>query len=129
MNPQSAKAKGRRLQQLVRDTILGAFPHLHTDDVTSRSMGAGGEDILLSPVAREAFPFSIEAKNQQALNIWSAMAQAEANKGSNIPLLVFKRNGTDVYAVLPFYQLVGFMKALYQYEIGTGVRADAEETL
>ena len=63
MNTQSAKAKGRKLQQWVRDAIISAC-NLQADDVQSRSMGAGGEDIMLSPTARAEFPFSIECKNQ-----------------------------------------------------------------
>jgi hypothetical protein len=39
------------------------FPELEADDVTSRSMGCPGEDILLSPKARKLLPVCIEAKN------------------------------------------------------------------
>lgn len=66
MKPSSAKAKGRKLQQQVRDLILETFSDLEPDDVRSTSMGAGGEDVLLSPLARRKFPFSVECKNQQA---------------------------------------------------------------
>jgi len=59
----SAKAKGRRLQQKVRDLILETFSELEEDDVRSTSMGAGGEDVQLSPLARRKFPFSVECKN------------------------------------------------------------------
>jgi hypothetical protein len=110
VRPQSAKAKGRRLQQAVRDSILAAFPSLEPDDVRSTSMGASGADILLSPVARRLFPFYVEAKNQESINIWKAIAQAEAGrlKGFTLdgptvyPLVVFKRNNTETYAALPF---------------------------
>jgi len=47
LKPQSAKAKGRKLQQWVRDQILQRFPTLSTDDVRSTSMGASGEDVQL----------------------------------------------------------------------------------
>ena len=40
-------------------------------------MGDSGEDILLSPAARKLFPFSVECKNQEKLNIWSSLEQAE----------------------------------------------------
>jgi hypothetical protein len=109
VRPQSAKAKGRRLQQEVRDAILAAFPSLEPDDVRSTSMGASGADILLSPAARRLFPFYVEAKNRETINIWSALAQAEAGvaKATDVaPLVVFRRNGTQPYAALPFKTLL-----------------------
>ncbi len=66
MRTSSAKAKGRRLQQKVRDLILETFSELEEDDVRSTSMGASGEDVLLSPLARKKFPFSVECKNVEA---------------------------------------------------------------
>jgi hypothetical protein len=33
MRPSSAKAKGRRLQNQIRELILENFPQLHPDDV------------------------------------------------------------------------------------------------
>ena len=59
MKPQSAKAKGRNLQKWVRDLLLENFPTLEADDVRSTSMGAGGEDVQLSPAARKLFKFSV----------------------------------------------------------------------
>ena len=106
MKPQSAKAKGRNLQKNVRDLILEKFNQLEEDDVRSTSMGASGEDLLLSPAARKLFPFSVECKNQESLNIWSAIEQAENNSGNHIPLVIFKRNRTKTYAVLEFDKLL-----------------------
>ncbi len=55
MKTSSAKAKGRRLQQTVRDKILSLFPTLELDvDVRSAIMGETGEDIKLS---KKAFGF------------------------------------------------------------------------
>ena len=100
MKPRSAKNKGKRLQNKVRDLILEKFNSLEPDDVRSITMGDSGEDILLSPVARKQFPFSVECKNQEKLNIWSAIEQAENNSGNHTPLVIFKRNRTKTYAVL-----------------------------
>lgn len=106
MNPQSAKAKGRRLQQYVVAKVIEWFPFLHTDDVTSRSMGAGGTDVLLSKAAQAPFPFATECKNVEAFNIWAALEQAEANAhGPLHGLVVFKRNNTEVYCALKFEAL------------------------
>ena len=92
MRPQSCKAKGRKLQQYVRDLILESFSDLEPDDVRSTSMGAGGEDIQLSPAARRHFPYSVECKSVEKLNVWGAYEQAEANSGDHEPLLIMKKN-------------------------------------
>ena len=47
MKPRSAKNKGKRLQNKVRDLILEKFNTLEPDDVRSITMGDSGEDILL----------------------------------------------------------------------------------
>jgi hypothetical protein len=87
----SRKAKGRILQQWLRDKLLETFAHLEPDDVRSTSMGASGEDLLLSPAARASFPFSVESKNVEKLNVWDAYEQAKANAGNHEPLLVMKK--------------------------------------
>ena len=106
MKARSAKNKGKRLQNKVRDLILEKFQQLEPDDVRSITMGDSGEDILLSPAARRLFPFSVECKNQEKLNIWSALEQAEDNSNNHIPLVVFKRNRSKTYAVLEFDSLL-----------------------
>ena len=92
MKTSSAKAKGRNLQKWVRDIILEKFSGLEPDDVRSTSMGAGGEDVQLSPAARKHFPFSVECKNVEKLNVWGAYEQAEANSGDHEPILIMKKN-------------------------------------
>ena len=109
MKPRSAKNKGKRLQNKVRDLILEKFNQLEPDDVRSITMGDSGEDILLSPAARRLFPFSVQCKNQEKLNIWSALEQAEENSGNHIPLVIFKRNRTKTYAVLEFDNLLDLL--------------------
>ena len=112
MKPRSAKNKGKRLQNKVRDLILEKFnKKLEEDDVRSITMGDSGEDILLSPAARKLFPFSVECKNQEKLNIWSSLEQAESNSGKHTPLLIFKRNRTKTYAVLEFDKLLELLNS------------------
>ncbi|MGE0278308.1 MAG: hypothetical protein AB7R40_23175 [Nitrospiraceae bacterium] len=108
MKPASAKAKGRKLQQHVRDRVLDTFPDLQPGDVRSTSMGASGADVQLSPAALNLFPFAVETKCQEKLNIWDALEQAHAHSqnGEGAPLLVFKRNRSEVYAALPFEDLL-----------------------
>ena len=106
MKPRSEKNKGKRLQNKVREIILEKFDKLEPDDVRSITMGDSGEDILLSPAARRLFPFSVECKNQESLNIWSSLEQAEGNSGKHTPLVIFKRNRSKTYAVLEFEELL-----------------------
>ena len=100
MKPQSAKAKGRKLQQTVRDLILETWDTLEEDDVRSTSMGCGGLDVQLSPAAQKKFPYAVEAKNCERLNVWGAYEQATANSGKLEPLLVMKKNRKKPLAVL-----------------------------
>ena len=101
MTPASAKNKGRRLQNWVKDMILLRFTGLQPDDVTGRSMGASGEDILLSPKARGKFPFSIESKNTERINLYRFYDQAIQNSNDNHePLLIVKSNGKPALAVV-----------------------------
>ena len=106
MKPRSAKNKGKRLQNKVRDLILEKFNTLEEDDVRSITMGDSGEDILLSPAARRLFPFSVECKNQEKLNIWGALEQAEENSGNHTPLVIFIRNRTKTYGGLELDKLL-----------------------
>lgn len=101
MKPQSAKAKGRRLQQLVVKDLLEQFPHLSEDDIRSTSMGANGEDIQMSHAARQCIPFSFEAKNQERVNIWMSIEQANANTPTGVhPAVVIKKNNEEPHVVI-----------------------------
>ena len=93
MKPQSAKSKGRKFQQWVRDLLIEQLD-IHPEDIESRSMGAAGEDIMMARSARNIFPMSIECKNQQSVNIWKAYEQAEENSGDYEPIVFLKRNNT-----------------------------------
>lgn len=111
MKPRSAKDKGKRFQNKVRDMFLAiAGERLEPDDVRSNPMGAPGEDILFSPAARRLFPYSVECKNVEKLNIWEAIQQAKSNAGAHEPLVVFSRNGEDAYVALRFDQFLQFFK-------------------
>ena len=69
---------------------------------------APGADIQLSPLGQRVFPYSVECKNVERLNIWSALSQAQANtKEGTTGLLVFGRNRTEPYVAM---KLTEFMK-------------------
>ena len=80
------------------------------EDIESRSMGAGGEDLIMSKAARDKFPYSIECKNQERLNIWQAWEQANNNKGIYEPMLVIKKNGTSPLVVLNAENFLEYVK-------------------
>lgn len=108
MKPASAKAKGRRLQQQIRDLILELYPELQPDDVRSTAMGQGGEDIQLSPKARELLPFQIECKNKREVAVINWLKQAD-NHGDYIPIVVAKQNHSEPVVVidaLTFFNLM-----------------------
>ena len=100
MKSRSAKNKGKRLQNSFRDLLLETFTQLEPDDIRSAIMGESGEDIKLSPAARKLIPYSFEFKNQEKLNIWDSLSQAEENAGDYDPVLIFKRNRSKTYAVI-----------------------------
>ena len=91
MKTQSAKAKGRRLQQWFRDLLVSKLG-IHKEDIESRSMGAGGEDLIMARSARQKFPYSIECKNQEKINIWESYKQAMKTQKTYEPVVVLKRN-------------------------------------
>jgi hypothetical protein len=56
-------------------------------------MGAGGEDVLLSPLARSYYPWSIECKANARIAACRFLEQAQSNcpKGAE-PVVVMKEN-------------------------------------
>jgi hypothetical protein len=102
---QSRKAKGRVAQQQVAKAILAKFPELTERDVMSVPIGTQGDDILLSEAAVKKFPFSVEVKCQETLNIWAAIKQVEV-RATQKPLVAFKRNRTEMYCVLKLSDLL-----------------------
>ena len=108
MRPSSAKEKGRRFQQRIRDLFLNAAPELEPKDIRSVPMGVSGEDLWMSPKAEEIYPYSVESKNVEKLNIWSAIKQAreEARKHDKTPLVAFTRNHEETYVCIPIEELL-----------------------
>ena len=109
MKTSSAKAKGRRLQQKFMQLLIEKLD-IDPEDIESRSMGAGGEDLIMSRAARHKFPYSVECKNQEKLNIWSAWDQANNNRGIYEPIVVIKRNGVPPLVVLEAENFLDYVK-------------------
>ena len=91
MKTSSAKAKGRNLQKKVRELLI-EYLKIDPEDIESRSMGAGGEDLIMAKAARNLFPYSIECKNQEKVNVWKAYEQCDKNSKHYEPVVVIKKN-------------------------------------
>ena len=105
MKTRSCKAKGKRLVQLIKAKFLEVAPDLQDDDIKVPTTSEPGQDLHLSPLARSKFPFVIEAKNVEKLNVHQAFEQAKTHtkfqdpamyrEFDQIPLLVFAKNHTQ----------------------------------
>jgi hypothetical protein len=105
MKIQSAKNKGRRLTAYIREKLLEWAPDdLKPGDIQVPAGSQPGADLWLSPKAKEIYPFCIEAKNTETIQIWAAYKQAERHKKdpAEIPIVVYTRNHADVMVTLKF---------------------------
>jgi hypothetical protein len=109
MKTSSAKAKGRKLQQWFARLLIDKLG-FDEEDLESRPMGSQGEDIILGKQSREKFPYSIECKNQEAVNVWKAYAQAEENCKGYEPLVVIKRNRSKPLVLVDAEHFVSLFK-------------------
>jgi hypothetical protein len=114
MRPSSAKQKGRLHQQWVAKKLLEHAPELEGDDCRSTSMGAGGEDLKLSPAARKVYPVQIECKSKAAYSVYTDYVQA-ASHGTHEPLLVIKANHKKPLAVVDAEWFIKLMAENYHY--------------
>ena len=99
------------MQKWVRDLILSLFLKLEPDDVRSTSMGATGEDVLLSPAARRYVPFQIECKNKARSQVHSYFKQAKEH-GEHEPLVIVKMDRDIPLAVLSAETFFKLLKQL-----------------
>jgi len=100
MKPQSAKNKGREFQKFVKAKIHEYFPKLEDDDIKPQSMGAPGEDLHLSPLARQLLPISIECKHHNKFAIYKVYDQAIENAKDYEPIAIIKQNRSKPLAVM-----------------------------
>jgi len=120
-NAKSSKAKGRRLQNYVRDLLREVYcDSLEHDDIKGQTMGMTGEDIVRSPAAKERCTFSFECKNVERLQIWRAIEQCETNQPEHsAPAIVFKKNGKQPYVAIPFTVFCDMLQLEEDYRNGT----------
>ena len=115
MKSRSSKAKGRKLVAELREAVLAAFPDLEPEDIILVPTSMGGEDLKLSPKARRCFPFSVECKNRETLNVWAAIRQAEANSGGHPPAVVFRRNGHPTWVAVSLGTMLDLLRDVEKY--------------
>ena len=101
MNNKSRKAKGRILQNLVRDKVQKLFPSLKKDDIRTSLMSETGADVkLISLMARKLMPYDIETKNREEYKTIYKHYKHACKHGNSQPLLVIKMNRENPLAVI-----------------------------
>ena len=104
----SKKAKARTLQNKLREELLKLFPELHVDDIKSTPMGVQGEDVQLSPAARQKLPYQFECKSMARFVGYTIMDQAKSH-GKYKPVSVIKADRKQPLVML---QLNDFLELL-----------------
>lgn len=101
----NSRAKGARFER-----TLAKMLREHGYEAERGCQHAGGKD---SPdVKHNMHGIHIEAKDVEKLNIWNALEQSKRDAGeSEIPVVMFKRNRTQVYVALPFESFISMYKA------------------
>lgn len=83
-------------------------------------MGATGADVWLSDAAQVKFPFAVECKAQERINIWESYLQAREHALTHnnklfstrvlSPIVVFTRNRDEVLCCIKFEDLLDILK-------------------
>jgi len=115
--PQSRKAKGRRLQQAVRQDLVDRLG-IDPGDILSTAMGQSGCDLYLSPAARALFPYGVECKAQEriALPEWWQQCTANAEAEGLAPLLILKQSRREPLAVLRWTDLLSLLRHDHRWQ-------------
>lgn len=112
----SRKAKARTAQNWVAQKISDLIGYVWGKDelIAAREMGQSGVDIRLIGEAKEDFPWSVECKNNETINLYSAIKQAKDNQMNGTDwLVILKKNKHDYVAVLDaevFFDLLRLIK-------------------
>lgn len=86
---------------------------ISSTDLRGASGGQSGPDLLLSKAAQTKFPWVVEIKRQELLQIpaWIRQAEKYAESTGLKPLVVFKQNHEKVYCIMRFDDLLAFMQS------------------
>ena len=101
MQIKSAKAKGRKLQNLIRSYLI-FWLCLDDEDVTTAIMGEKGADVKIVLSKRNMFRYKIECKSQKKgfSAVYKAYKQCEKHPGDEEPVLFIKQNRQKPLAIL-----------------------------
>ena len=110
MKTQSAKQKGRKLQQWVVAELLKRYPQLMDKDLRSCPMGSHGEDVVMSQFAKEQLPATFECKSLAKIAVYRYYEQCEKH-GDGEPVVIIKENGKAPLAVIDAELLFDLMAA------------------
>tara|TARA_R100001530_G_scaffold123153_1_gene91023 strand:- start:11 stop:343 length:333 start_codon:yes stop_codon:yes gene_type:complete len=110
MKHNSRVKKGKKLQRILRDKLLKAFPHLHPADIRVARSGENGEDLKLSRIARRLIPYQFECKNQEKFKILYSFYDQGTKHGKHEPALVIKQNTRRALAVIDLDQFIDLIK-------------------
>lgn len=114
MKTQSAKAKGRELQKYVAKEIRKKFS-LPEEDVVSRPMGSGGEDVMMSKDAKSKFPLSIECKNTKRFPSSAGLDQAVGNAKGMHGCVVWKPHRKGLEDSIIYFNFHDFLDLWKEY--------------
>ena len=112
----SRKAKGRNLQKWVMQQISDILNMECGKDalISSREMGQSGTDVRLIGKALEQFPFAVECKAQEKINLGEWIKQAKSNSKRGVDwLLVMKQKFNEPVVVIDAERFFTFYKILH----------------
>ena len=116
---QSAKAKGRRLQQFVCRKLseITGIPFKQDGDIDNRPMGQGGTDVILRGKAAKLLKYDFECKSQESWSVHEYIKQAKQNtKKGNDWVLVCKRNRETPVVILDAETFFNLIKKILTLE-------------
>ena len=64
----------------------------------------------MARAARAKFPYSIECKNQESVNVWKSYEQAVENSGDYEPIVIIKRNKSKPLVLIDAEHFVNLLK-------------------
>ena len=121
ITPQSAKAKGRNLQNWAAQKISEVLnlPWGKDEMIASREASQSGTDIRLVGEAKERFPFSVECKWQEAWSVHAWIEQARDNQEEGTDWLVIaKRNRMNPVVIMDADRFFDLLRTIEQEDKG-----------
>ena len=110
MKQDSRVKKGKKLQRILRDKLLKAFPHLHPADIRVARSGENGEDLKLSRIGRRLISYQFECKSQEKFKILYSFYDQAGRHGKHEPVLVIKQNTRRALAIIDLDQFIDLIK-------------------